>query len=140
MQFSIRSLALVLSASLIFAGQTAAQTPAISLESHSVRLLDVNVDASRYSKVAELTMFVRNNSSARITAWRVMATFTDPFGDEMFKIQLTSGNTSIAPRDIAEARFSFEDNQFIDDEPYDNLASYAASNIKITLDDIRVVN
>lgn len=119
---------------------SAHQNAPISFESHSIRALDVNVRAQRYSKAARLTLNVRNNTDQRVKGWRAWVRFTDPFGDELFDIQLTSGTADIAPGETGEARFEFEDNQFLDGEPYDKLVAYSAENITITADSVRVVH
>ena len=103
-------------------------------------MLPINTNQSRFSRVARLTLTIRNNTSQSISAWRAQVYFTDPFGEDMFQIQLTSGKANISPNDISEARFSFEDNQFIDDEPHDDLAQFDGSAIGIRFEDIRVVN
>ena len=118
-------------------GQT---PPALTLVSHDVELLGENPRAGRYSKAANLTLVVRNETAQTITAWRVQAQFLDPFGDELFQIQLTSGTSSIASGATGNAVFQFEDNQFIDGEGYDKLASYTPSNITIRFSNVRVVH
>ena len=114
--------------------------PEISVVGKRINLLGENYDLNRYSSEAELTLVIRNNCTVAVSAWRAVFTFIDPFGDEMFKVQLTSGKADIRPRDTEVARFTWEDNQFLSDEPYDYLSSFDAGNIAIVVEEIRVVH
>ena len=135
-----RTLLFVLALAAIPVGVGAQVEPPISVVRQAVDLLPINTNQNRFSRVARLTLTIRNNTSQAISAWRAQVYFTDPFGDDMFQIQLTSGRANISPNDISEARFDFEDNQFINDEPYDNLAQFDGSSIGIRFEDIRVAN
>lgn len=134
------SFPLMLGAALIHGPVNAQEAQAISLEGQAIELLPVDFQVFRLSMVARLILTTRNNTSEFISSWRVMAYFTDPFGDEMFKIQLTSGKANIPPGETSEVSFDFEDNRLLDKEPFDHLASYDANKIHIRLDSIRVVN
>ena len=133
-----KALPLALALAVIPVGIDAQVEPPISIVKQEIDLLPFSND--RPYRVARLKLTIRNNTSQFISAWRANVYFTDPFGDDMFQIQLTSGKADISPNDISEARFSFEDNQFIDGEAYDDLAQFNESAIGIRFEDIRVVN
>ena len=135
-----RTLLFVLALAAIPVGVGAQVEPPISVVRQAVDLLPINTNQNRFSRVARLTLTIRNNTSQAISAWRAQVYFTDPFGDDMFQIQLTSGRANISPNDISEARFDFEDNEYRDGEPHDYLAQFHADAIGIRFDDIRVVN
>ena len=135
-----KTLLLALALAVIPVGVDAQVEPPISVVRQAVELLPINTNQNRFSKVARLTLTIRNNTSQAISAWRAQVYFTDPFGDDMFQIQLTSGKANISPNDISEARFDFKDNYLIDGEPHDDLTQFDGSAIGIRFENIRVVN
>ena len=135
-----RTLLFALGLAVIPVGVDAQVGPPISVVGQAVELLPINTNQNRFSKVARLTLTIRNNTSQAISAWRAQVYFTDPFGEDMFQIRLTSGMADISPTGTSEARFDFKDNYLTDGEPYDDLAQFDENAIGIRLEDIRVVN
>jgi hypothetical protein len=112
----------------------------ISIEDFVKEHLPENPDINRYSNYVQLTLMIKNNTEKLIKAWRATLVVENPFGDILFRIQLTDGTASIRPRQIEKANFAWEDNMFINDEPYDQLLSYDKDNLKIKLSEIKVVH
>ena len=135
-----KALPLALALAVIPVGVDAQVGPPISVVGQAVELFPIDIERNRFDGVARLTLTIRNNTSQAISAWRAQVYFTDPFGEDMFQIQLTSGKANISPNDISEARFDFEDNEYRDGEPHDYLAQFDENAIGIRLEDIRVVN
>ena len=121
---------------------TAAATrkgPDLELVDFETKRLPVNYDASRYSAEAVLTLMVKNNTSQRIKAWKGLLIVKNAFGDVLFRVRLTDGTANIAPGQIAEASYSWEDNQFIDDEVYDKLVAYSKENLRLDLTEVQLI-
>lgn len=51
---------------------------------------------------------------------------------------MTDGAADIAPGATKQASFSWEDNQFIDDEPYDKLVAYSKENLRLELTEVQL--
>lgn len=124
---------------LTTAGTVKAQDP-IEVVDQRTELLTEDIMNGRAMDEVVLYLTIANRTDAHVSAWRAVAVFADPFGDEMFKIRLTSGQANIPPGETKDARFAFEDNPYINDEAADQLAQYDAEKLTITLEDIRVVN
>ncbi len=82
---------------------------------------------------------VKNNTSQRIKAWKALLIVKNAFGDVLFRTRLTAGKANIAAGQIAEARYQWEENQFIGDEPYDNLVAYSKENLRLELSEIQLI-
>jgi hypothetical protein len=65
----------------------------------------------------------KNTSGKTITAIKFDTQFVDPFGDEIYTLKGGSSEERIKPGKISGNRlfYKWEDNQFIDGEPYDKL-------------------
>lgn len=113
--------------------------PDLELVDFETKRLPVNYDASRYSAEAVLTLMVKNNTSQRIKAWKGLLIVKNAFGDVLFRVRLTDGTANIAPGQIAEASYSWEDNQFIDDEVYDKLVAYSKENLRLDLTEVQLI-
>ena len=111
----------------------------LELVNFDVKGLPVNTDVSRYSAEAVLTLYVKNNTTKRIKAWKALVVIKNAFGDVLFRTRLTDGTANIAIGETEKASFSWEDNQFIVDEPYDKILSYSKENLKIELKDIKLI-
>lgn len=131
-------LLLLVSAAPLYGQEKAADTPVV-LAGHRVELVAENARAGRYHDSARLTLTLRNDGEQTVSAWRAIMVVQDPFGDELFRIQLTDGRADIAPGGTSDATFGFDDNPFIDGEPYDKLAGYNADNLSIRLENLRIV-
>ena len=111
----------------------------LQLINFDVKRLPVNYDVSRYRPKAVLTLYLKNNTSKRIKAWRALIIVKNAFGDVLFRARLTDGSANIPPGGTEKASFSWEDNQFIDDEPYDKLVAYSKENIKIEIKEVQLI-
>ncbi|MBT5307562.1 MAG: hypothetical protein HON76_22160 [Candidatus Scalindua sp.] len=112
----------------------------ISIEDFDKIHLPENPDISRYVNSVRLTLMIKNNTDKLIKAWRATLAVENPFGDILFRIQLTDGTANIKPRQIEKANFDWEDNMFITDEPYDQLLSFDKGNLKLKLSEIKIVH
>jgi uncharacterized protein YgiM (DUF1202 family) len=112
--------------------------PALELMDFETKLLPVNVNVSRFSAEAVLTLKVKNNTQTRIKAWKAVVIVKNAFGDVLLRARLTDGTADIAAGATEEASFSWEDNQFIDDEPYDKLAAYSKENLRLELTEVQL--
>ena len=111
----------------------------LQLIDFDVKRLPVNYDVSRYRPKAILTLYLKNNTSKRIKAWKALIIVKNAFGDVLFRARLTDGSANIPPGGTEKASFSWEDNQFIDDEPYDKLVAYSKENIKIEIKEVQLI-
>lgn len=111
----------------------------LELVDFDVKDLPVNTNVSRYSAEAVLTLYVINNTTKRIKAWRALVVIKNAFGDVLFRTRLTDGTANIAIGGTEKASFRWKDNQFIAGEPYDKILSYSKENLKIELKDIKLI-
>ena len=112
---------------------------ALSIYEWFVTVKGVDYNANRYSNEAHLTLKVKNETTKTIRAWRLNLILTSVFGDELAKLQLTCGNSKILPGSIGSSIFVFDDNSFIDDQPYDYLTAYNRENLSLVINDMKVV-
>lgn len=117
---------------------TAHKGPALELVDFETKQLPVNINVSRFSAEAVLTLKVKNNTPKRIKAWKAVVVVRNAFGDVLLRARLTDGTADIAPRATEEASFSWEDNRFIDDEPYDKLVAYSKENLRLELTEVQL--
>jgi len=120
-------------------GRTTRKGPNLELVDFETKRLPVDYDASRYSPQAMLTLMVKNNTSKRIKAWKGLLIVKNAFGDILFRTRLTDGTANIHPGQIAKASYSWEDNQFVDDEPYDKLVVYSKENLRLELTEAQLI-
>ncbi len=105
----------------------------------SIEGFDISREAGEYERhFAVLSLRVKNNSDKRVKAWRLAISIRDTFGTEQVAVQLTDGQANVAPGMTDKASFKFEDNQFIEDEPYDNLVAYSPENLTVTIKQCQV--
>ena len=112
--------------------------PSLELVDFETKHLPVDVNVSRFSAEVVLTLKVRNNTQERIKAWKAVIIIKNAFGDLLFRVQLTDGTANIAPGQTRGASFSWEDNQFIDGEPYDKLVAYSKENMRVQLTEVQL--
>jgi hypothetical protein len=122
------------SASVVLVDETAP----IALLYSRTSTMPKSPNLGEYSDYVRLELVVRNNTNQQVRAWRAVLVARDPFGEEMFRVELTGGRANIPPGDVREARFQFDDNEFIENEPYDYLAAYDSNTIDLLLTDIQV--
>jgi hypothetical protein len=118
---------------------TARSGPDLELVSFQTKRLPVDYEASRFSPEAVLELSVRNNTSQRIKAWKALLTVKNAFGDVLFRVRLTDGTANIESGQSKKASFGWEDNQFIDGEPYDKLVAYSKENLRLELTEIQLI-
>lgn len=111
----------------------------LSLDSFSKTYLSRNPDAYEFSNRIRITLRIKNNGERRIKAWRAVLVVKNSFGDTILTSQITDGTANIIPGQVAEASYVWEDNQFIENEPYDRLMAYDSSNLNMYLKDIQIV-
>ena len=100
----------------------------LSIESFSTELR-----SGTYEEFAGITFVIRSSSERQVKAWRLGIIFDDPFGNELFVGAFNNGSAAIPPGETEDAPFSYKDNQFIDDEPYDYLGAYAVENLELEI-------
>ncbi len=98
-----------------------------------------NYSIQKYSPYVNLKLTLKNNTEETITAWKSLMKVRNAFNEEILTIMLTSGDSQIKPGMTENADFIWEDNQFIDDEPYDRLATTSSENLKIDISETKVV-
>jgi len=116
-----------------------ADRPSLELVDFELHQVEVNYDAGRFNPELVMTMGLRNNTDKRITAWSAMLAIKNSFGEMLFQTGLRDGMADIAPGEIGDAIFRWEDDQFVDDEPYDRLSRYSKENLVLELSEIEVV-
>ena len=67
----------------------------------------------------------KNNYNKSIKAVKFDSTFLDPFGDKIYTLKEGKSEVSISPGKTSKTTlfYFWEDNQFINDQPYDKLLS-----------------
>lgn len=111
----------------------------LELVDFDIKGLPINTSVSRYSAEAVLTLYVKNNTSRKIKGWKILIGIKNSFGDTLFHTRLTNGMSNIDPGETEKASFSWEDNQFIADEPYDKILAYSKENLKIEMKEIKLI-
>ena len=106
----------------------------LELVKFDISVFPKDIEDGRFSDVVYLTLYVKNNTSKRIKAWRAHTIVKNSFGDVLLKLTLTDGSANIAPGATEAAPFGWENNPFISDEPYDKLTSYSKENLKVFFD------
>ena len=84
----------------------------------------------------QLTLHLQNNSGERIKAWRAVMTVKDPFGEQLFKVRLTSGASPIGPGKMKKVSFEWKDDPEENRDRYDYLVMYNPDVLKIELSEI----
>ena len=135
-----KALLFVLALVVIPVGVDAQVEPPISVVGQAIELLPINTNQNRFSKVARLTLTIRNNTSQAISAWRAQVHFTDPFGDFMFQTEFTAGMADMSPNGTSEEQLDFGDFPNSRKTPYQHLAQFTASIIGIRFEEIQVAN
>ncbi|OGC21216.1 hypothetical protein A2291_03140 [candidate division WOR-1 bacterium RIFOXYB2_FULL_42_35] len=110
----------------------------LTLMDFQIELLPIDNDKNRFSQQADLTLFLKNTSANTISAWRGMLIANNSFGEALFKTKLTDVATNIEPGETTAITFSFTNNRFINNEPYDYLNSYSKENIRLKLTGLEI--
>lgn len=111
----------------------------LTLERFKKKYIPQDYKNNRYSDEVQLILFVKNNSDKEIKAWKATMAVKNAFGELLLTSNLTSGASNIKPEKIEKATFGWEDNPFIDGEPYDKIMPYSEENLKIELSNIKVI-
>ena len=111
----------------------------ITLQNFEITPRFKNYDLERYSDDVILSLYVKNNSGKKITGYRLFVRLRNAFGDHLSNLTLTVGDSILEPGEEDFPQFLWEDNQFIEEEVYDYLVTYSASNLKLTLTDAVVI-
>lgn len=112
--------------------------PPLELISFNRTYLPKDYRVGRYSDELILTLILKNNTDKTIKAWRCFLVVKNPFGAILFETRLRDNVANIEPGEIGMAPFKWEDNQFINDEPFDKLMSY--ENLKLELQNVQVTS
>ena len=59
-------------------------------------------------------------------------------GDLLLRSELTDGTADLVPGATGKAGFSWENNQFIDKEPYNRLSGYMKESLKVQIADVKL--
>ena len=111
----------------------------LELVSFNKVYLAKDIKNGQFSDKVYLSVKVKNNTNARISGWRGVLILSNGFGDTVFRGRLTDGTANIKPGGVAEAGFSWEDNQFIKDEPFDKLMAYSVENLAAEFTDVKLI-
>lgn len=112
---------------------------ALELVSFRKEMFPQDFSAGRLSDAVQLTLMLKNKTDKRIRAWKALLTVYNSFNEKLFSCELSSGRSDISLGKTEAAHFSWEDNIFINKEPYDYLSGYSAENLKLVLSDVKVV-
>lgn len=86
--------------------------------------------AGEYSRnYLNFTIEVKNTTDRHITGWRIWLDVQNKFGDMVSSMTLTNGNASLGPGETETATFTWEDNEFMDDDVYSKLTGYSKENL-----------
>ena len=119
-------------------GSSALEVPSLVLMDFAVVRLPQDYDENRYTDQAALVLEVGNNTDRWIKAWQAIIEVRNVFDDLLFHAQVTDGTTEIPPRDTETAVFTWEDNPFIEDEPFDYLTKFAKDNLRVSFTETKI--
>jgi hypothetical protein len=111
----------------------------LSIVDWNVAKMPADYEKDRYDDQAWLYLLIRNETSNPVKGWRVRVHVKSAFGDLLGKLELTAGQSKIGPGETTDAMFSFDDNPFIDGEPFDYLTNYDKDTMLLELADAKVV-
>jgi hypothetical protein len=109
-------------------GQSESETafdvsPFVQVTSITGRLYGKNYEASRYSDSAIISVVFKNVGTKTIVGLRGLLSVLDGFGNDVYKFTFRDDEKITPGRDTGgTGGYSFEDNQFAHDEPYDKIA------------------
>jgi hypothetical protein len=112
-------------------------SPYIQLTSISAEQLAKDYDASRYSNSIVISPIFRNVGSNTIVGLRGYLAVVDGFGNEVFGFTFRNDDKILPGRDSGRGGYSFEENQFEDNDPYHKMlplieAATAKYKVRIT--------
>jgi hypothetical protein len=93
-------------------------SPYIGLTSISATRLAKNYEASRYSNSVVISPVFRNVGSHTIVGLRGHLSVIDGFGKEVYGFNFRNDDKILPGHDSGRGGYSFEENQFEDDDPY----------------------
>jgi hypothetical protein len=95
-------------------------TPYIKVTSVIGKTFEKNVEAERFSDSLEIVLGLQNISDKTITGIRGRVTVSDAFNKEAYSFTFKDDD-KIAPQLNTHAAYSFDHNQFEDDDPYSKM-------------------
>lgn len=114
-------------------------SPTLELVDFDVKQLGVDYEAMRMLPKVILNLHVKNNTNKKINAWRAILVVKNAFGDQLIKGQVTDGTADVYPGQVKEAAFGWEDNPFMENEPYDKISAYSKNNLNVSLVEIKLI-
>jgi hypothetical protein len=98
-------------------------SPYVQVSSITGRRYGKDYEESRYSNTVVITPVFKNVSEKIIIGLRGQLSVVDGFGKEVYGFNFRSDDKLVPGRDSGHTGgYRFEDNQFMDDEPYDKMA------------------
>ena len=118
-------------------------SPYVQLASISARRLAKDYEASRYSNSVVISPVFRNVGSKPIVGLQGRLSVIDGFGKEVYGFNFRDDDKILPGHDSGRGGYSFEENQFEDDDPYHKMvplidagtAKYAARIAHIAFED-----
>lgn len=114
---------------------------AVTIWDVSLQHLDADNSMQRYSPIVALTFHFKNNTDKKVIGVSVLCVIKNPFGKEVLR-ETYDNEVVIRPNERMKNNLSWimEDNQFIDDQPYDRLKLIAANGTaRITTKVLKVI-
>ena len=112
--------------------------PPLSSQKAETKVIPKDPDDENSRDRVQLTLHIYNNSEEKVRAWKAILTVKDPFGEQLFKQRLTSGSSSIEPKETKKITFEWKDDPEEKREPYDYLLIYNPDVLKIELSEIEI--
>jgi hypothetical protein len=118
-------------------------SPYVQLASISARRLAKDYEASRYHNSVVISPVFRNVGSKTIVGLRGRLSVIDGFGKEVYGFNFRDDDKILSGHDSGRGGYSFEENQFDDDDPYHKMvllidagtAKYAARITHLAFED-----
>jgi hypothetical protein len=111
----------------------------LSLVGWAVNKQKADIENHRFNDYVILVLTVRNETALPVKGWRLIVEAHNAFGDMLGQLQLTGGTSKIEVGGTTVGFFIFEDNPFINGEPYDYLTAYDKDTMSLEVTEARAV-
>ncbi len=92
------------------------------------------------TQTALLLLHVRNDTDYLVKRWHAMVVVRDSTGVELFRVAIEKERADLAPGERSRVEMQFADRPDVPGEPYDHLLGNDTTNLRITFDEVRIVD
>jgi hypothetical protein len=104
------------------------------------KIIPKNPEEEKSKDKVRLILHIKNNTSDLIKKWKTTMTVKDPFGEQLFKVRLTSSASNINPLETKKISFDFKDDPKTNRDPYDILMIHNPEVLDIELTDFEITS